>query len=229
MIIGFYKVKIAISSLYILYIFPSTFSFDCWLWYVYLFRFFWRLPWILPSNQTIENVFEPFGFIGSAISMGIVFSVFFSDFKISDSSCPLELKYLAIFDILVTFLFICGCLGMYIYIACTYNRYHQTNSHYLASYPDEMTSERSHYMIEILDTVIQALDVIIFSNKIDTNNWSQSDTRCAICLSEFEENDILFKLKCNHVDHKSCVTDWFRMSLSHAHCPRCRQKIVDID
>ncbi|CBZ53427.1 Zinc finger (C3HC4 RING finger) protein, related [Neospora caninum Liverpool] len=43
--------------------------------------------------------------------------------------------------------------------------------------------------------------------------------RCAICLCEFEENDWIRRLPCQHFFHSACIARWLR---SHASCPlRC--------
>lgn len=46
---------------------------------------------------------------------------------------------------------------------------------------------------------------------------------CAVCLSEFEENEIVRLLpKCNHSFHIECIDMWFS---SHATCPLCRSPV----
>ncbi|XP_031475532.1 putative RING-H2 finger protein ATL12 [Nymphaea colorata] len=50
---------------------------------------------------------------------------------------------------------------------------------------------------------------------------------CAICLSKFEETDILHLLpKCRHGFHISCVDAWLEM---HSSCPLCRQRVETDD
>ncbi|XP_065871014.1 RING-H2 finger protein ATL54-like [Euphorbia lathyris] len=47
---------------------------------------------------------------------------------------------------------------------------------------------------------------------------------CAVCLSEFEEDETLRLLpKCNHAFHIPCIDTWLR---SHTNCPMCRAPIV---
>ncbi|PFH38595.1 zinc finger, C3HC4 type (RING finger) domain-containing protein [Besnoitia besnoiti] len=42
---------------------------------------------------------------------------------------------------------------------------------------------------------------------------------CAICLCEFQENDLIRRLPCQHFFHSACIARWLR---SHASCPlRC--------
>ncbi|XVF44818.1 hypothetical protein PTKIN_Ptkin02bG0154800 [Pterospermum kingtungense] len=49
-------------------------------------------------------------------------------------------------------------------------------------------------------------------------------TECAVCLSEFEEDENLRLLpKCSHAFHIPCIDTWLR---SHTNCPLCRAPIV---
>ncbi|GMH03024.1 hypothetical protein Nepgr_004863 [Nepenthes gracilis] len=49
-------------------------------------------------------------------------------------------------------------------------------------------------------------------------------TDCAVCLTEFEEDDSLRLLpKCNHAFHIPCIDTWLS---SHTNCPLCRAPII---
>ncbi|KAG4945423.1 hypothetical protein AAZX31_15G054300 [Glycine max] len=49
-------------------------------------------------------------------------------------------------------------------------------------------------------------------------------TDCAVCLSEFQEDENLRLLpKCHHAFHLPCIDTWLR---SHTNCPMCRAPIV---
>jgi len=50
----------------------------------------------------------------------------------------------------------------------------------------------------------------------------EENLECTICQSEFQKNDIVRKLKCNHHFHVSCIDKWFE---THSTCPTCRQQI----
>ncbi|CAO2838011.1 unnamed protein product [Amaranthus hypochondriacus] len=50
---------------------------------------------------------------------------------------------------------------------------------------------------------------------------------CAICLCEFEDNDVLRLLTiCCHVFHQECIDLWFE---SHKSCPVCRRNLDVLD
>ncbi|WMV11025.1 hypothetical protein MTR67_004410 [Solanum verrucosum] len=50
------------------------------------------------------------------------------------------------------------------------------------------------------------------------------DTECAVCLSEFQEDENLRLLpKCSHAFHLPCIDTWLK---SHPNCPLCRANVV---
>ncbi|KAL9553300.1 hypothetical protein MBANPS3_003359 [Mucor bainieri] len=50
------------------------------------------------------------------------------------------------------------------------------------------------------------------------------DRVCVICLSLYEESDILCKLWCKHHFHKKCISEWL---ILNALCPLCKQDCRD--
>ena len=55
----------------------------------------------------------------------------------------------------------------------------------------------------------------------------QEGLECAVCLSRFEDADILRLLpKCKHAFHLDCVDTWL---ISHSTCPLCRHCISSED
>lgn len=46
-------------------------------------------------------------------------------------------------------------------------------------------------------------------------------TDCAVCLAEFEEEELVNELECEHIFHNKCIHDWF-MKAKQAACPLCR-------
>ncbi|KAA8492975.1 E3 ubiquitin protein ligase RIE1 [Porphyridium purpureum] len=53
--------------------------------------------------------------------------------------------------------------------------------------------------------------------------YSDEDCLCAICLCEYEPDEKLRVLPCNHVFHSTCVDTWLGRSRQ---CPVCKQEIV---
>ncbi|KAH6831894.1 hypothetical protein C2S53_012769 [Perilla frutescens var. hirtella] len=73
-----------------------------------------------------------------------------------------------------------------------------------------------------LDTaVLSSLPVFLYSATAE-----QPPSECAVCLSEFEEKEIVRLLpKCNHCFHIECIDMWFR---SHSTCPLCRSPVEKV-
>ncbi|XAR57057.1 hypothetical protein NMG60_11025069 [Bertholletia excelsa] len=67
-------------------------------------------------------------------------------------------------------------------------------------------------------TVLASLPVFVYSGE------SRPDPlECAVCLSEFEENEKgRYLPKCKHSFHTECIDMWFQ---SHATCPLCRSPV----
>lgn len=49
-----------------------------------------------------------------------------------------------------------------------------------------------------------------------------SNEQCAICVSEYQSDEIITTLPCNHEFHKNCVDPWL---LEKGLCPICRFEI----
>ncbi|GLJ38566.1 hypothetical protein SUGI_0786340 [Cryptomeria japonica] len=66
--------------------------------------------------------------------------------------------------------------------------------------------------------VVDALPVFVYKPEYFKDGLS-----CAVCLSEFEENEKARLLpNCNHIFHVECVNMWF---YSHSTCPLCRANV----
>lgn len=67
-------------------------------------------------------------------------------------------------------------------------------------------------------SILKSLPVFVHSDKPDPD-----PIYCAVCLSEFEENEIGRIIpKCNHRFHVGCIDMWF---YSHVTCPLCRSEV----
>lgn len=47
---------------------------------------------------------------------------------------------------------------------------------------------------------------------------------CAVCLSDFEDGEMVRKLNCKHTFHRDCLDKWLEEYL--ATCPLCRTKVL---
>ncbi|KDP35200.1 hypothetical protein JCGZ_09359 [Jatropha curcas] len=54
--------------------------------------------------------------------------------------------------------------------------------------------------------------------------WLPESPGCAVCLSEFVEDESVRNLKCKHLFHKDCVDQWFQQCRST--CPLCRTMVL---
>ncbi|VVA98364.1 unnamed protein product [Arabis nemorensis] len=52
----------------------------------------------------------------------------------------------------------------------------------------------------------------------------QADNECSVCLSKFEEDSEINKLKCGHLFHKACLEKW--IDYWNITCPLCRTPLV---
>ncbi|PON62008.1 43kDa postsynaptic protein [Parasponia andersonii] len=73
--------------------------------------------------------------------------------------------------------------------------------------------------------VLNSLPVFVYSAKthLPESDPDHPAMECAVCLSEFEENETGRRLpKCNHSFHTECIDMWFH---SHSTCPLCRSPV----
>ncbi|XP_047051045.1 E3 ubiquitin-protein ligase RNF181-like [Lolium rigidum] len=47
-------------------------------------------------------------------------------------------------------------------------------------------------------------------------------TECAVCLKDFEAEDMVSKMPCDHCFHQGCISQWLRVSCV---CPLCRHAL----
>ncbi|ORX60975.1 hypothetical protein BCR36DRAFT_365560 [Piromyces finnis] len=61
--------------------------------------------------------------------------------------------------------------------------------------------------------------------KYDKDNKEIQETKCSICLLNYEKNDELRILLCTHSFHKECIDNWFKTSST---CPICRTDLKEL-
>jgi len=60
--------------------------------------------------------------------------------------------------------------------------------------------------------------------KYDKDNKDIQESKCSICLLNYEKNDELRLLLCTHTFHKECIDNWFKTSST---CPICRTDLKE--
>nr|AAW33880.1 RING-H2 subgroup RHE protein [Populus tremula x Populus alba] len=87
--------------------------------------------------------------------------------------------------------------------------------------PQNPNNVTSHVTRGLEETVKNSLPVFVYPRKTH-----QDSIECAVCLSEFEENERGRVLpKCNHSFHTECIDMWFH---SHSTCPLCRSPVEPV-
>ncbi|CAF1378297.1 unnamed protein product [Adineta steineri] len=69
---------------------------------------------------------------------------------------------------------------------------------------------------------IDALPKIKFLNKSELTSSTLLAEKCPICLTEFNDQEIINKLHCTHLFHLQCISTWLSENDS---CPTCRRKV----
>ncbi|XP_071725298.1 RING-H2 finger protein ATL2 [Rutidosis leptorrhynchoides] len=95
------------------------------------------------------------------------------------------------------------------------SRRRRATSHNIIFY-DNNTTTSANATCGLDSSVINSLPVFTYSDK-------EKPLDCAVCLSEFEENESGRVLpKCNHSFHIECIDMWLH---SHSTCPMCRAPV----
>ena len=68
--------------------------------------------------------------------------------------------------------------------------------------------------------IMDKIDTIILSE-----NNSNKDELCTICLNKLSTNTILHRYPCNHFFHKICSIKWLINKIDNKSCPVCRNDI----
>ncbi|MCE0481157.1 hypothetical protein HAX54_038641 [Datura stramonium] len=96
-------------------------------------------------------------------------------------------------------------------------RVHHRRTH-IVFYVDNPSSGLSDANRGLEPAVLNSLPAFVYSDKTHPQ-----PLECAVCLSEFEENEKGRVLpKCNHSFHLECIDMWFH---SHSTCPLCRSPV----
>jgi Ring finger domain len=69
----------------------------------------------------------------------------------------------------------------------------------------------------------QELAKLSYENYDRSKNCNQDGNMCLICQCEYETDEFICKLPCQHIFHKDCATSWLKKTDA---CPYCRQSIL---
>jgi len=62
------------------------------------------------------------------------------------------------------------------------------------------------------------------NGRFDDKGEDDDEEKCAICLDDFEPNQLFIRTPCNHMFHEECIVPWVK---SHGQCPVCRFAICE--
>jgi hypothetical protein len=110
------------------------------------------------------------------------------------------------------------------------------NSHLVINLRNEIHNNDENISETILNLLSEITDIINteeldlqISNTINLkpSEFKEVDKKytsetCSICLENFKEDDSVYKLKCDHVYHKTCLDTWFKIKNN---CPMCKKNI----
>ena len=116
--------------------------------------------------------------------------------------------YVFISNIVYIGLTICfGCFGclMYCFMSSLTNEYPGDES-------------RNRTIVHLVDDIS---DLQLFSNVLKMNQLYQQTT-CVICFENFNNNDQIRILNCNHYFHDQCINEWLT---KNPNCPVCRNDV----
>lgn len=59
-------------------------------------------------------------------------------------------------------------------------------------------------------------------SSVKFKNVKTKDNICTICCTQFENDDSIILLNCNHIFHKECINEWIHYK---AECPLCKTSV----
>lgn len=195
-VITFYKFKVGFFVSLLLYLVITHDNiFQCDLWVIAFIRIIHRLPWLLPIFKGDNLIL--YQVINQIISMMLHMSLLVTKYEPnhSGSNCDKNLVNVIYFEthLVVAMFVIFG--GILLLAVC----------------------DAKYYSKKIDKKIV--LNSISFNDII---KWNQADRNCCICIDNFNNDDLLAKIKCGHFDHLECMNEWIKKSLC---CPRCRSAI----
>ena len=68
------------------------------------------------------------------------------------------------------------------------------------------------------ETSLLSLNSIDYNICVDSNQ-----KKCSICLEDYQQNDKISILKCDHIFHNECIKKWLN---NNGTCPFCREYLL---
>jgi hypothetical protein len=97
-------------------------------------------------------------------------------------------------------------------------------------YSNNQNNNQNNNNQNINEDGYQSLRDSVSSDEIVSEEFKKDNRfsirECSICMQEFTENtentgnNVIAKLKCDHIYHKECIKEWFRTKKT---CPTCKQ------
>ena len=82
----------------------------------------------------------------------------------------------------------------------------------------------NYYRLEFEQLSDHQIDLISNNNILCTQEFIDKDDKCPLCYKDYEINEKLIKLSCNHVfcNDEECLKEWLKIKKI---CPYCNYKI----
>lgn len=75
--------------------------------------------------------------------------------------------------------------------------------------------------VPVKDSALKKIPIKLYS-EVDKEHKMEKNIQCSICLCEYEKDDEISHLPCNHIYHPDCIEGWFKNS---AKCPVCKYDV----
>lgn len=108
---------------------------------------------------------------------------------------------------------ICIYFSYHIYMACRGPRNNNNNNVNEVLIQENIIKEKEKNINEIKKINGTYQNILEFLK-------SSNSTSCVICFEDYKKEDKIVLLKCSHIYHEKCITDWLNNDIS---CPLCRR------
>jgi len=95
------------------------------------------------------------------------------------------------------------------------------------SYEDMLNLDENNVQKIVSEQEWNSFHHLKYGKYIKSENYKSSNVKiesCTICMSDFEVDDIITLVKCEHYFHKDCIKTWFDQKNT---CPVCRIEVCN--